>query len=44
MKIDKTRLRREGWEAPGVSWRPGRTEALRPITPADLAALAHLRS
>ncbi len=44
MKIDKTRLRREGWDAPGVSWRPGRNEALRPVAPADLAALAHLRT
>jgi len=44
MKIDKTRLRREGWEAPGVSWRPGRGDPLRPLTDADVAALAHLRS
>jgi fatty-acyl-CoA synthase len=44
MKIDKTRLRREGWDAPRVSWRPQRGETLRPLTPADLDALAHLRS
>jgi fatty-acyl-CoA synthase len=43
MKIDKTRLRREGWDAPGVSWRPGRAEPLRPMTAADLGGLAHLR-
>jgi len=43
-KIDKTRLRREGWDAPGVSWRPQRGDALRPLTPSDLDALAHLRS
>ena len=42
MKIDKTRLRREGWSAPGVCWRP-RGEPLRPLTPTDLEALAHLR-
>jgi fatty-acyl-CoA synthase len=44
MKIDKTRLRREGWDAPAVSWRPGRGDALRPITRDDVAALAHLRT
>lgn len=43
MKIDKTRLRREGWDAPAVSWRPGRGDPLRPMTTADVAALAHLR-
>jgi fatty-acyl-CoA synthase len=43
MKIDKTRLRREGWDAPAVSWRPGRGDQLRPMTTADVAALAHLR-
>ena len=42
MKIDKTRLRREGWCAPGVWWRPARGERLRPITPADIDAMAHL--
>jgi fatty-acyl-CoA synthase len=42
MKIDKTRLRREGWDAPAVSWRPGRGDPLRPMTPADVAALEHL--
>jgi fatty-acyl-CoA synthase len=44
MKVDKTRLRREGWDAPAVSWRPGRGDALRPMTPADVAALEHLRT
>jgi fatty-acyl-CoA synthase len=44
MKIDKTRLRREGWDAPAVSWRPGRGDALRPMTRDDVAALAHLRT
>jgi fatty-acyl-CoA synthase len=44
MKIDKTRLRREGWDAPAVSWRPGRGDALRPMTSADVAALEHLRT
>jgi fatty-acyl-CoA synthase len=44
MKIDKTRLRREGWDAPGTSWRPGRGDALRPMTADDVAALEHLRT
>jgi fatty-acyl-CoA synthase len=44
MKIDKTRLRREGWDAPAVSWRPGRGDALRPLTDDDVAALAPLRA
>ena len=43
MKIDKTRLRREAWDAPAVSWRPGRGDELRPMTPDDVAALEHLR-
>jgi len=43
MKIDKTRLRRDGWSAPGVWWRRARGEPLRPITPADIDALAHRR-
>jgi fatty-acyl-CoA synthase len=43
MKIDKTRLRRDGWAAPGVWWRPARGEPLRPFTPADLESLVHLR-
>ena len=42
MKIDKTRLRREGWLAPGTCWRPARGESLRLITSADLERLAHL--
>lgn len=44
MKIDKTRLRREGWDAPAVNWRPARGDELRPMTTADVAALAPLRS
>ena len=44
MKVDKTRLRREGWDAPAVSWRPAKGEELRPMTPADVEALAPLRS
>jgi fatty-acyl-CoA synthase len=44
MKIDKTRLRREGWDAPAVSWRPSRGDQLRPMTAADAAALAPLRT
>jgi fatty-acyl-CoA synthase len=43
MKIDKTRLRREGWDAPAVSWRTGRGDPLRPMTADDVAALAYLR-
>ncbi len=44
MKVDKTRLRREGWDAPAVSWRPTKGEELRPMTPEDVEALAPLRS
>jgi hypothetical protein len=44
MKIDKTRLRREGWDAPAVSWRAARGEALHPMTVADTAALEPLRT
>ena len=43
MKIDKTRLRREGWDAPAVCWRPARGDRLRPMTSADVAALEPLR-
>jgi len=39
MKIDKTRLRAEAWRAPGISFRPGRGERLRPLTEADRAGL-----
>ena len=42
MKIDKTRLRRDAWTAPGVWWRPARGEPLRPMTHDDAAAAAHL--
>jgi fatty-acyl-CoA synthase len=41
MKIDKTRLRRDGWDAPNVRWRPKRGDPLQPMTPADVEALAH---
>jgi fatty-acyl-CoA synthase len=44
MKIDKTRLRREGWDAPAVSWRPGRGDPLRAMTESDVAALEPLRA
>jgi len=44
MKIDKTRLRREGWNAPDVSWRPGRGDALRLMTADDVKALEPLRT
>ncbi len=44
MKIDKTRLRREGWDAPAVNWRAGRGDPLRPMTAADVAALEPLRA
>src|SRR5262249_50036595 len=42
MKIDKTRLRKEAWLAPGTYWRPTRGAALRPLAPADLERLAHV--
>jgi len=42
MKIDKTRLRREAWDAAGVWWRPERGERLRPMTVGDAEKLAHL--
>jgi len=42
MKLDKTRLRREAWCEPEVWWRPARGEQLRPITSADVMAMAHL--
>jgi fatty-acyl-CoA synthase len=44
MKIDKTRLRREGWDAPAVSWRPARDDDLRPMTAADVTALEPSRT
>src|SRR4051794_10050855 len=44
MKIDKTRLRREGWNAPAVNWRADRGDPLRPMTAADVAALEPLRA
>ena len=42
MKIDKTRLRRDAWDAPSVWWRPARGDALRPMTVGDVEMLAHL--
>jgi fatty-acyl-CoA synthase len=43
MKLDKTRLRREAWRAPGlVYWRPARDEPLRPMTDADRERLTPL--
>jgi fatty-acyl-CoA synthase len=41
MKIDKTRLRREAWLAPGTYFRSARGAPLRPLTPADVERLAH---
>jgi fatty-acyl-CoA synthase len=32
LKVDKTRLRKEAWNADGVYWRPSRNETLRPLT------------
>jgi hypothetical protein len=43
MKIDKTRLRHDGWTAPGTYWRPTRDAPLRPITSSDIERLAPLR-
>ena len=42
LKIDKKRLRADGWTAPSVHWRPTRTDGLRPLDAADLADLAPL--
>ena len=42
MKVDKTRLRRDGWRAAAVSWRPARGEQLRSMTSTDRESLAHL--
>jgi fatty-acyl-CoA synthase len=39
MKLDKKALRAEAWRIDGVVWRPGRHDDLRPLTPADRAAL-----
>jgi fatty-acyl-CoA synthase len=35
LKVDKTRLRREAWNAETVYWRPNRNEPLRPLTAAE---------
>jgi fatty-acyl-CoA synthase len=42
MKLDKTGLRREAWQAGDVYWRPAKGEALRPLTDADRHAIDHL--
>ena len=42
MKLDKTRLRREAWSTPGISWRPARGEPMRPLTDDDRDRLAPL--
>ncbi len=42
MKIDKTRLRREAWNAPHTFWRPARGEPLLALDAVGSAALAHL--
>ena len=34
-KIDKTRLRRDAWDAPNVWWRSNRGEPLRPMAVSD---------
>ena len=38
MKLDKTLLRREAWNAPNAYWRPQRGAALRPLTHDDARA------
>jgi fatty-acyl-CoA synthase len=40
MKIDKMRLRREAWRAPGVYWRSARDAPLRPLEADDAERLA----
>jgi len=42
MKLDKTRLRREAWRGPDISWRPARGEPMRPLTDDDREQLAPL--
>jgi len=42
MKIDKTRLRKEAWLAPGTYWRPARGAPLQSLTPPDLERLARV--
>ena len=42
MKLDKTRLRREAWQADSVVWRPGKGEDLRPLTEDDRRKLQPL--
>jgi fatty-acyl-CoA synthase len=42
-KLDRSGLRRTGWTAETVYWRPARGDALRRLTADDVAALAPLR-
>ena len=39
LKIDKTRLRKEAWNADTVYWRPSRNESLRALTPSERESL-----
>jgi fatty-acyl-CoA synthase len=39
LKIDKTRLRKEAWNADTVYWRPRRNESLRALTPSERESL-----
>jgi fatty-acyl-CoA synthase len=39
LKIDKTRLRKEAWNADTVYWRPSRNESLRALTPSERGSL-----
>jgi fatty-acyl-CoA synthase len=41
-KVDKTRLRREAWNAGDVYWRPNRNESLRVLAPADRERLGEV--
>jgi fatty-acyl-CoA synthase len=42
LKIDKTRLRKEAWNADTVYWRPRRNEPLRVLTPIERGSLPKL--
>jgi fatty-acyl-CoA synthase len=39
LKIDKTRLRKEAWNADTIYWRPRRNESLRALTPSERGSL-----
>jgi fatty-acyl-CoA synthase len=39
LKVDKTRLRAEAWNAANVYWRPNRNEPLRPLTATERASM-----